>query len=485
MKKVLSVIMAGTMLAGLLSGCASNKDTKAGDGTEVPELLYYTIGDKQSDLPSVLEKVNVLTEEKIGAKLNIQFIDPGAYTERMQLNMASSDTFDMCFTGYVNSFTTAVERGGLLPLDKYLESTPALKESIPDWAWQASKGTDGQIYAVPNMQIMAFGLHAYTFKDLADKYQFDFNSVKTVDDLTPYLEKLKANEAGIYPAQYAFLEDAFAVDADRETMVSSLLSVTYDEEGRATIVPKIKTEYYKRDLQRTRDWYKKGYLRADLASVLDDSQDYNMGKYGVWFHNNTPGNLERLTEKFGREVIAVQLDDYYIPAGSPNATMTAIGRKSRYPEKAIQMIELLDTDKEVFNLVAFGIEDKHYKKIDDLHVSYIDGSGYAPKMDWAYGNQFNAFLLEGQDDDTWEQTEKLNNEATPSKQMGFIVDTKSISGEVSQCQSVVSEYNAALKGTMDLDVYYDELVKKLDSAGIEKIAEEVQRQFDEWYKSQH
>lgn len=483
MKKLLSAIMAGAMLTGVLSGCASNNKANK-DTPEVPELVYYTIGDKQSDLPSVLEKVNALTQEKIGATLNMQFIDAGAYTERMQLNMASSDTFDMCFTGYVNPFATAVERGGLLAMDEYLESTPALKESIPEWAWKASKGTDGKIYAVPNMQILAFGLHAYTFKDLADKYGLDLDKVHSVEDLVPYLEKIKENEPSLYPAKYEFLEDAFAADVDRETMLSSLLSVTYDENGKGTIVPKVTTDYYKRDLQKTREWYKKGYLRADIASVIDDSQDANMGKYAVWFHNNTPGNLERLTEKYGKEVVAVQIDDYYIPAGSPNATMTAIGRKSRYPEKAMKMIELLNTDKEVYNLIAFGIEDKHYTKLDDLHVAYIDNSGYAPKMDWAFGNQFNAFLLEGMDDDTWEQTEKLNNESKPSPQMGFMVDTKSISSEVSQCQSVIGEYTAALKGTMDMDDYYDEMVKKLNAAGIEKIAEEVQRQFDEWYANQ-
>ncbi len=484
MKKLLSVIMAGTLLAGTMAGCAS-KDATVTDTQEVPELVYYTIGDKQTDLSSVLEKVNELTKEKIGATLSMQFIDAGAYTERMQLNMASSDTFDMCFTGYVNPFNTAVERGGLMAMDEYLESTPALKSSIPDWAWQSAKGADGKIYAVPNMQIMAFGLHAYTFKDLADKYGLDVNAVHSVDDLSDYLDALKANEPAIYPARYEFLEDAFASDVDRETMLSSLLSITYDANDKGTIVPKATTDYYKRDLQRTREWYKKGYLRTDIASVIDDTQDYNMGRYGVWFHNNTPGNLERLNEKFGREVVAIQIDDYYIPAGSPNATMTGIGRKSRYPDKAIKMIELLNTDKEVYNLIAFGIEDKHYKKLDDLHVAYIENSGYAPKEDWAFGNQFNAFLLEGMADDTWEQTEKLNNEAKPSPQMGFTIDTSSITSEISQCQSVIGEYTAALKGTMDLEDYYDEMVKKLNAAGIEKVAEEVQRQYDAWYADNH
>ena len=479
MKKFLSIVVLSTMLVGM-AGCTANKDADSANNSEVPTLVWYNIGDKQADVKSVMEKVNQLTEDKIGAKLDLQFIDTGAYTERMQLNMASSDTFDMCFTGFVNPFAQAVARGGLLPMDEYLEGTPKLKESLPDYAWNAAKGRDGKIYAVPNMQIMAFGLHAYTFKDYADKYGLDISKVHTVDDLVPYLEKIKANEPSLMPCQYGFLEDAFAIGTDRELLLSSLISAMFHDDGTVTFVPKAKADYYKKGLEKTHEWYQKGLLRSDIASVIDDSQDYNMAKYALWFHNNTPGNLERLKEKFGREVVAVQLAPYRIESGTPTATMTAIGRKSRYPEKAMKMIELLNTDKEIYNLVSYGIEGQHYKKLDDLHVSYIENSGYAPKEDWAFGNQFNAFLLEDMADDTWEQTRKLNDEAVDSPLLGFNIDIQSIQSEISQCQSVVGEYKGALMGTLALEDYYNEMISKLEAAGIDKIAAEVQRQYDEW-----
>lgn len=482
MKRFLSIVVLGTMLAGMV-GCTTNKNVNSANHQEDPTLVWYNIGDKQSDIKSVMDEVNKLTEKKIGAKLDLQFIDTGAYTERMQLNMASSDTFDMCFTGFVNPFGQAVQRGGFLPMDEYMESTPKLKEAVPDYAWNAARGRDGKIYAVPNMQIMAFGLHMYTFKEYADKYGLDITKVHSVDDLIPYLEKIKENEPSVMPCRYEFLEDALATGTKRELLLSSLISAVFHDDGKVTMMPKAKADYYKRGIEKTHEWYQKGFLRSDIASVIDDTQDYNMGKYAVWFHNNTPGNLNRLKEKFGKEIVAVQIQPSKIESGAPTSTMTAIGRKSRYPEKAMKMIELLNTDKEVYNLIAFGVEDKHYKKLDDLHVSYIDNSGYAPKQDWSFGNQFNAYLLEGMESDTWEQTEQLNDSAENSPLLGFTIDTQNIQSEISQCQTVVGEYKGALMGTLAPEAYYEEFITKLNAAGIDKIAEEVQRQYDEWAAS--
>ena len=86
-------------------------------------------------MASVTEKINEITREKIGAEVEFTYIDTGAYTERMKMNMASGMDFDLCFTGYVNPYIDAVNKEGLMDLTDLIdEHAPALKEALPEYA---------------------------------------------------------------------------------------------------------------------------------------------------------------------------------------------------------------------------------------------------------------------------------------------------------------------------------------------------------------
>ena len=94
-----------------------------------------------------------------------------------------------------------------------------------------------------------------------------------------------------------------------------------------------------------------------------------------------------------------------------------------------------------------------------------------------FGNQFNAYLTVGQDADVWEQTKQLNDSALKSPISGFVLNTDSISTELSQITTVRNEYASVDNGTED-QAAYDEMVEKLETAGQRKVIEEIQRQID-------
>ena len=70
--------------------------------------------------------------------------------------------------------------------------------------------------------------------------------------------------------------------------------------------------------------------------------------------------------------------------------MIGISRTSKNPEKAFKFIELVNTDKDLYNLICFGIEGKHYNLDENGRVVFNDQGGYIPKACWKFGNQFNA-----------------------------------------------------------------------------------------------
>ena len=104
-----------------VTGCSNNG---GGDNGEIT-LTWYVPGDKQADMASVMEEVNKITMEKIGAKLDIQFIDTGAYAEKMRMFMASGQEFDLAFTGYINEYYKAASEGGLMDI------TDIIKNDVP------------------------------------------------------------------------------------------------------------------------------------------------------------------------------------------------------------------------------------------------------------------------------------------------------------------------------------------------------------------
>ena len=142
----------------------------------------------------------------------------------------------------------------------------------------------------------------------------------------------------------------------------------------------------------------------------------------------------------------------------------------------------MNTNVEAYNLLCYGIEGKHYTKVDDNHIRLDKNSGYYFNAAWKFGNQFNAYLLEGQDDNVWEETKKLNDEAEKSKIIGFVFDTSNVQTELSQMATVVGEYANYDNGSVNWRDTFDEYKTRMMNAGAENVLKEVQRQLDEYAK---
>ena len=479
LKKVVAIGLVGivALSAFALSGC--DKKETADNGETV--VKWFVPNNKQEDLPKVLAEANKIISAKLpGITLDVQFIDASAYEQRMNMNMAAGADFDICFTsGWLNDYHLAVQRGGLMPLDALMESTPALKEAIPEYAWETAK-VNGEIYAVPNMQIMTYANTQYVLKRLADKYGFDPESYNHVEDLEEFLAKVKAGEPDIYP--YRANYGAAPWFAARYETPNGVVGIDKnDPESKAVCY--WETEEFKRGMNKLREWYQKGYIRADVLSMGDDTADFNAGKYAVWESNYSPGVEAGYYDQLGEEVIALKP---YEPANmttrSAISSMVGISKTSKNPEAAIKIIELVNTDKDLYRLLAYGIEGEHYKKNEDGTIKYIDGSKYAHKGDWKFGSTFNGYPVEGQDPDIFEKVKKFNDDAIKSPLLGFVIDNTTIESELAQTTTVQSEYTLS-KGAVDPAQYYDEFIKKHQQAGSQKIVDEVNRQIQEFLKN--
>ncbi len=474
-KKITSIVLAAAAAAGVTS-CGTKK-SDSGDVT----LTWLLPGEAQSDMASVIEKVNEITTEKIGAKVDIQFIDTGAYDEKMKMNMASGMDFDICFAGFVNNYVSAIEKGGLMDITELLDTAPELKAAVSDYAWDASK-YEGKIYGVPNEQIFATAYALVINKDISDKYDFDFSNVKSIEDLEPYFEMIKQNEPNVYP---------YRANAGLMPWYEGV----YEGLGGMVVMPKTSksaddiclledTPEFKRGAEKMHEYYKKGYIRSDILSMGDDTNDYKNRKYAVSDTVWKPGVEAEVKTEIGSNIMVIPYEQPYMNTSKVTATMSCIGKNSKHPELAIKFIELMNTDKDLYNLVCFGIKDKHYKLDADSKVELIADSGYAPNASWKFGNQFNALVSQGQDSNVWEETKKTNDESLKSALLGFNFDKNPVRTQLSNLATVTSEYRQQYEcGVQAPEQYMEELRNKLIGAGQEEVMEELKKQISEFLAS--
>lgn len=474
-RKVLCGLMALSLLG--ISGCGTQKQPKETSSASGAATVKWLVpGDAQPDLASVVSKINEYIEPKIGVSLDLQMIDDGAYQEKIQMLMASGGDFDMCFVGYNNPYQSAVKKGGLLELDKYLESSP-LKED-PDLKLVLDNAKyDGHIYGIPNVQIMTVCTGLVFNKKLADEYGLDYDSVTCLEDCEPYLEWVKNTHPEIYP----FRTGRYGGGWSFSEFSDSIQGMKIDNDTSKVILEK-DNEIGRREAEKLHEWYEKGYIRKDVASVTDDSSEYNAGKYALSRGTYKPGGeTEGNLLNPDNRIVLKKVGKAYLSYDAGLGCMTAINKRSTHPDESFKVLELANTDPVLMNMLSYGVEGKHYT-LEDGKVRKISGSGYN-MASWKFGNVFNAYLLEGQEDDVVEQTRELHNSADQSNIKGFAFITDEVRTEIAQLETVRKKYKNINNGAEDPASYYDAYLSEIKQAGEEKLKDEIDKQLAEFEQS--
>lgn len=478
MKKVLALLLALTLVAACFVGC----DKKEASG-DIPTLIWYVPGDSQDDIDAVMEAANKIVEKEIGARIDMKFISTGDFDEKMRLKMASGDKFDLCFTGYINAYTKAAQMGGLEPLDELLKLTPDLVAATPQFFWDAAE-IDGKIYAVPNQQIVAAQKALFIHKDLVEKYNVDVDAIKEYKDLEPFFEQIKKNEPDMWA--WRNRNGYFKIGADTEEIISIGIGIEKGDKENVKVIFTDELQPMIDGINLRYEWYKKGYMHPDVVSLGTDETNYLAGRYATDIQTYKPGVETNIKSVLKKDVVACKnIHEPYISMGGGTSTMIGIGKNSQHKEKAMKFIELINTNKELYNIICFGIEGKHYDLTEDGFVKTKEGSGYAPEADWKFGNQFNALVREGASKDVWEQTKAMNQEAIDkgnvSPLLGFTIDKTNIEAELSSLTSIRKQYATSyFIGVKPVDDGYWEYIDMMYDAGLEKVLKEVQNQVDDF-----
>jgi len=494
---IMMVVIA--LLGSLLAGCGgnnapntpsnANKGEAGKDNGKSPpyevRLVFYS--PTQKDLELVQQEMSKITLEKINATVKLERIEPAAWDQQTILMMTSNEQVDLIVTGNT-AFSRQVAQGQLLPLDDLLQShgQDILKAFQPE-ILEATR-VDGKIYALPSIRDFASNSNVMMRKDLLDKYQLDLSKVKKLDDLDPFFETIKKNEPNIVPLGKPgastpivnrILENQWDILGDNIGVLESLDSLK--------VVNLFATPEYEQLVKTVRRWYEAGYISKDAATSKDTAVDQikaNIG-FGV-IQKGKPGALAQTEQRTNTKLELVNLGHQITSTTSVTAIMLGMPKNSRNPERTMEFLNLLYSDPDLINLIDWGIEGKHYVKVNDTQIDFPEGvdatnSGYNMRQGWMFGNQLLSHTWITDNPSLWEEMDKYNRESTKSAAMGFTYNPAAVKTELAAITNVVRQYQSGLEnGSLDPEINLPKFNAALKAAGIDKVIAEKQSQLDEW-----
>ena len=478
MSKVITILVV--LLMALALSAEGNKE--GGTKEKVPELVWYYIGTPQADEDLVNQKVNEYIEPLIGATVDINCLNWGEYENRMKTIIGSGENYDICFsTNWTNNYKQNIAINAFLPLNDLIEKdAPKIKEVLGnDFLYATAQG--GVLYTIPCNKEKAHNWGLLLRKDLVKKYNMDLSKVKTLSDMGPLFETIKKNEPTVYPLGNWGGGDNLFMLLDWDRPVGSKVPVTFNKSG--DIVNMLKEKKTLDLFKLAREFYEKGYVQADSASLSEFVADEAAGIVFATPKSLKPGkDGEYAATTPGYEWIQVDLTPPVMANTETDGSMMAISVGSKHPEKAIKFLELLYTDKYLVNLMVYGVEGVHYTKVSDNVISVAADTKYNSGLGWVFGNQFNDYLTENEAKDKWEKFLAYNAAATPTPNLGFSFNPEKVGNEISACLNIWDQYLPALSvgAVEDIDGYVAQAIKAFDAAGVEKVIAEMNAQYKVW-----
>ena len=500
MKKAIITLLAASLAVGMIGGCGEKTEKKQGE--EVTLKWVMPGPGKQKDSDEIWEAFNKELKTYPGLEnvtVAFDIIPAGDYAQKFLMAQTSGDPMDIIQT-YTLDFTKEARNGTFAPLDEYLDNEMSdIKNDLPEFIMDYGK-VDGSTYAIMNYQMCPYMWALNINKEIADKY-IDINELKTAlsekelnnkvyDILEQLFDKADANGElgmGFCPRANGYL---FLRLADRISPCFGLN--VYDGQNK---VENIYTDMpFKEMCERMKAWYKKGYIRKDVLSVSDWSTDKDKeGGYLVYIDNNYQGKEEKTNVQTGVTNYVLYLYPNPIVPYKNAAGGNAIYASSQNKEAAAKVINLLNSQKgkNLYNLLVWGQEGKHYNKISEDKIETLGYTGQGNSSadyglwKWVVGNTKYAYETqadpEGYKDFVFgEFNEGKNTVISPI--IGFKEDLTAYDANVSQIQSVIKEYENPISfGTVeDLNKTYNEFIEKLNTCGADKVKKELQKQLDEY-----
>lgn len=144
-RRVVSVLMATTMVMSLAAGCGSKSagGSEAQEGVKTFTGFFAVPGSEINDD----NEIQQIIADKTGVKVKETWLTGQTAEEAVGTLIAGGEYPDFIDGG--NATVQLYEAGALVPMDEYIEKYPNIKEFFTEQEWDSLRQDDGHIYWIP------------------------------------------------------------------------------------------------------------------------------------------------------------------------------------------------------------------------------------------------------------------------------------------------------------------------------------------------
>lgn len=467
----------------------TSADAVLKDG-EITELLmiWPAANASPADMQAVEDAINAVVAEHVDAKVKLQIIEWGSYSDQINLMLSSGEKLDIFFTA--SGINEMAGRGQLYPI-KDLVGVYA-----PDAAEAMSRYIDacyfdGELYGLPSYRDCANQGGFVCRKDVLEETGYMEDDIKTWDDVEELLKKVQEIHPDMYPMIPAntqngpfntYLAGVFDI------ITSGVGCYIDDTDGHVDIINTYATEEYLEMAKKAQDWNEKGYFMPDSTTSSAIRSDLiKAGNSFGYYGNVHPGTVTQETMNSGRDMVAIPMSTRILTTTLVNFCQWLIPAQCENPAKALAVLNLLYSDSEVQNLFRYGIEGLDYEVKDEGKgiVGYPEGVtsdsvGWGNEM-WLTGNASVGYAWETDPENVFDKYSEYNDTAVLSPLYGFLYDSSNVKNEISAISNVTDKYKSIIEaGLADPETTVAKFNEELESAGISRVIEDMQQQVDDW-----
>lgn len=520
-KKIMSILLAGALCLTALTGCGGDgkeagetKSTQQSqtvqqsaqgeasltyngqDVSEPVELVMYYIGDKAEDEDAVLEEINKILKEKINATIVAKSMSLSDYATKYALTIAGGEAIDLMYTSTWAFYQSEANKGAFEEVtDQVIENyMPLHKENQAEASWgQAAIG--GKTYFIPNNVANVSAFATLIRGDLREKYGLD--KLENMEDLEEYY----AAVAGDADSGVTFAYDASQNNDNSKNiqllaennwvrLEGALLNYfTYEYAPDITsddLIWIYGTDEYLEYAKTMKEWADNGFWsKSAIANATDVKESFINGTSASFTQNlGTVGavaaEVTKTHPEWKPEVYDLNLDaDRFY--GAYTGDGMAILANSQNKERAFMALDLMKFDKEIYRLIRYGIEGRHYNVVSEgvwttgeEAAKYPYGTGFS----WGFKNSMYDMVREDAYPDEVEISRKWKEKGVEGPTAAFSFDDTNVKNELANLKSVYTQYVPLLDLglTDDVEKTLAEFNKQAEAAGMQKIMDEAKAQ---------
>lgn len=408
------------------------------------------------------------------------------YSDKIREMIDQGEQIDILHSGYVgylegvpyNAYNNLALYGFYEPLDEYFETELGgeLYELMPENHWEALR-VKGSIYGVDGKMTSMTVEHGYYINaELADKYGFDVT--RPIAEQLDVLQQVKDNEpCNVFVLDNLQLEDpAFYLTGDKRITAA----VYWDSESH-TAKCVLDSPALLEKLRFFDDLSKKRLVSSVLGTSFFMAHVQTEGGSAMYDPETTIDFEFPSSGDFNAPLQAVKVypvfDEPFTVRNSYSAT--GICSASQNKEKAFELLALTQTDPYLNNLMTYGIEGVDYDLTEDGQSDTLKG------VDWLeyYAN----FMICLKFTDyrryvpnlTAEEYKVMYENAVVAEDLDFAFDGRELKQEINTTNIIMEGFRLPAYD-QTLEEALAAFREKLEGAGLQKIIDECNRQYEEW-----